>query len=37
MDLRPVAAGLAEAYEPAERPPAAPLELAPPEWLAQLA
>jgi carboxylate-amine ligase len=37
MDLRRVAAGLAEAYEPVERRRASPVQFAAPEWLAQLA
>ena len=37
MDLRRVAAELAQAYEPAERRLAAPVQFAAPEWLAQLA
>jgi glutamate---cysteine ligase / carboxylate-amine ligase len=37
MDLRRVAAELAEAYEPAERRLTAPVQFAAPEWLAQLA
>jgi len=37
MDLRRVAAGLADAYEPVERRPAVPVRVAAPEWLAQIA